>query len=154
MSIIPNYVPSQYKTVNIMLTVRDADKALEFYNRAFGAEVVMCLRDPNTNTIVHAEFKIADTIIMMAEENPEYNSSPDTLGGSPVVIHLFTGDVEALFEEAVKAGAEVIQPIKKQFYGDRNGVLKDPFGHRWIIATHMEDLTATQLQKRFNELYP
>lgn len=154
MSIIPNYVPSQYKTVNVLLTVRDAEKALQFYNRAFGAEVVMSLRDPNSQKIVHAEFKIADTIIMLAEENQAHNSAPTTPGGPAVTIQIYTGDAEAIFEEAQKAGAEVIVPIKKQFYGDRSGVLQDPFGHRWIIATHVEDLTANQLQERFNELYP
>ncbi len=153
MSIIPNYVPSQYKTVNLHLIVKDADHALDFYNRAFGAEVVLRLQDPS-GVVVHAEIKIADTIIMLAEEHPGYNRSPETLGGTSAVIQIYTGDVEGFFEEAVKAGATVLAPIKEEFYGDRVGKLQDPFGHVWVVATHVEDLTASEIQKRFNELYP
>ncbi|HXH29238.1 MAG TPA: VOC family protein [Bacteriovoracaceae bacterium] len=153
MSIIPNYVPGQYKTVNLMLAVKDAAHALDFYNRAFGAEIITKLVDP-AGVIVHAEFKIADTIIMLAEENEQYNQSPSTLGGTSVFIHLYTGDLEGFTEEAVKAGAEIVFPITKQFYGDRTCRLKDPFGHVWVVATHMEDLTEAELQKRFNDLYP
>jgi PhnB protein len=147
MSMIPNYVPSSYKTINVMLAVRDAEKALEFYNRAFGAETVMKLVDPN-GSVAHAEFKIADTIIMLTEEK---ESNP---GVSSVVLSLYTEDVEGFFETAEAEGARVISPIKKQFYGDRSGKLEDPFGHQWIIATHEEDMTAAELQKRFNDLYP
>ena len=152
MSIIPNYVPSQYKTVNVMLAVKDAAHALDFYNRAFGAEITMKLTDPNGG-VVHAEFKIADTVIMLAEENKDHNQSPQTLGGTSVFLHIYTGDIEAFTEEATKAGAEIVIPIKKQFYGDRTCRLKDPFGHVWVIATHMEDVPPAELQKRFNELY-
>ena len=150
----PNYVPSQYKTINIFLFVKNADRALEFYNRAFGADEVMCLRDPNTNKIVHAEMKIDDTIIFLAEENPESGLSPETLGGVSSVLQIYTGDVEGFFEEALKAGAETIHPIKKEFYGDRCGRLKDPFGYHWIISTHMENVTIHEMMDRFHALYP
>lgn len=153
MSLIPNYVPSGYKTVNVMLTVKNAEKALEFYNRAFGAEVIQKLVDPQ-GVVVHAEMKIADTVIMLAEEDPRYNQSPESLGGSSVIIQLYTEDVEGLYEDAVKAGAKEIFPIKVQFYGDRAGRVQDPFGHQWILATHMETLSPTELQHRFHELYP
>lgn len=152
MTFIPNYVPSPYKTVNVQIIVKNALKALDFYNRAFNAEVIMKLTDPQ-GVVVHAEFKVADTIIVLSEENPKLNLSPTTLGGATSVIQLYTGDVESIFEESVKAGAEVIFPIQKQFYGDRAGRIRDPFGHEWIIATHMEDLSASEIQKRFNELY-
>lgn len=152
MSVMPNYVPREYKTVNVMLIVKDADKALRFYNSAFEAEVVMELKDAN-GFVVHAEIRIDDTIIMLAQENPEYNLSPESAGSTGVVIQLYTGDVEYLFNAAIRAGAEEIFPIKEQFYGDRAGRVKDPFGHHWIIATHVEDVTPKELQRRFHELY-
>jgi PhnB protein len=145
MSITPNYVPREYKTINVLLMVKDAHRALEFYNRAFGAEVVMKLEDPN-GVIIHAEMRIDDTIIMLAETSVVHKDAG-------VVLQLYTGDVEGLIENAIKAGAEEITPIEKQFYGDRAGRVKDPFGHHWIVATHVEDLSARELQKRFNELY-
>lgn len=146
-----NYVPSGYKTINIMLTVKNAHKALEFYNRAFGAETTMELRDPN-GVVNHAEMKIMDTVVMLNEEGPN-SDSPLNLHGTSVTMQIYTPDCEGFFEEAVKAGAKVLLPISKQFYGDRAGLLEDPFGHRWIIATHMEDLTPRELQHRFNELF-
>jgi PhnB protein len=152
MSLMPNYVPREYKTVNVMLIVKDVNKALSFYNNAFGAEIIMKLETPE-GAIKHAEMKIDDTIIMLGEEDPRYNLSPESLGGTGVVIHLYTGDAEGLFETATKAGAEEIFPIKEQFYGDRAGRVKDPFGHQWIIATHMEDVAAKEMQRRFNEIY-
>jgi PhnB protein len=151
LSSIPNYVPSGHKTINITLTVKNAEKALEFYNRAFGADTIMVLKGPD-GVVGHAEFKIDDTIIMLTEEGPN-GDSPLKLHGTPVTIQIYTPDCEGFFEEAVKAGAKVLLPIRKQFYGDRAGLLEDPFGHRWIIATHMEDLTARELQNRFNELF-
>lgn len=152
LSSIPNYVPSGYKTINVLLTVRDAEKALEFYNRAFGAETTMELKSPD-GVVGHAEMKIADTIVMLTEEEPN-NESPLAFFGTPVTIQIYTPDCEGFFEEAVKAGAKVLFPISKQFYGDRAGLIEDPFGHRWIIATHEEDLTANELQHRFNDLFP
>jgi PhnB protein len=152
MSIIPNYVPNGYKSVNVLMVVKDAISALEFYNQAFGAETIILLKDPQ-GRVMYAEFKITDTIIMLTEENSNLNSAPSTLGGSSVVIYLYTGDAEALFEHAVKAGAEVLSPIEEQFFGDRSGRIQDPFGHQWIIATHMEDFSAHEIHQRFNQLY-
>lgn len=152
LSSIPNYVPSGYKTINIMLTVKNAEKALDFYNRAFGAQTTMELKGPD-GVVGHAEMKIADTIVMLTEEGPN-NESPLGLFGTPVTIQIYTPDCEGFFEEAVKAGAKVLLPISKQFYGDRAGLIEDPFGHRWIIATHEEDLTANELQHRFDDLFP
>ncbi len=152
MSIIPNYVPQSYKTLNAQLVVKDARKALEFYNRAFGAETTMKLVDPD-GVVVHAEMRITDTIIMLSEENPELNPAPESVGGTSVVLQLYVDDVETFVAEAVSSGAKVIFPIREQFYGDRAGRIKDPFGHEWIIATHTEDLTASQIQERFIQLY-
>lgn len=145
MSVTPNYVPREYKTINVMLIVNDAHKALRFYNNAFGAEITMQLEDP-AGKIIHAEMKIDDTIIMLTEG--------DTIRDSGVILQIYTGDAEALFESAVMAGATEVSPIKDEFYGDRAGRVKDPFGHEWIIATHVEDVTSKDLQKRFHELYP
>lgn len=151
MSIMPNFVPREYKTVNLMLAVKDAHRALKFYNDAFGAEVVMKLEDPN-GVIIHAEFRIEDTIIMLAEEDPKFNRAPAE-DGPGVIIQLYTGDVEGLFESALRAGAVEVFPVKEQFYGDRAGRVKDPFGHHWILATHFEDVSPNEMQKRFRELY-
>lgn len=144
MSVTPNYVPREYKTINVMLIVNDAHKALKFYNNAFGAEVNMKLEDPS-GKIIHAEMKIEDTIIMLAEG--------ENTGESGIILQIYTGDAEALFESAVMAGATEVYPIEEQFYGDRAGRVKDPFGFQWIISTHIEDVTSKELQKRFNELY-
>lgn len=151
MSITPNYVPREYKTFNIILVVKDAHRALKFYNNAFGAEITMCFED-NDKRVIRAEMKIEDTIIMLMEENAE-TLSPQTLGGTGVLVQIYTGDAEGLYEAAIMAGAKEIGPIKEQFYGDRSGRVIDPFGHQWVIATHMEDVPARELQKRFHELY-
>ena len=145
MSVTPNYVPREYKTINVMLVVKDAHKALKFYNNAFGAEITMQLEDPS-GKIIHAEMKIDDTVIMLTEG--------EASGDSGIILQIQTGDAEALFESAVMAGATEVFPIEEQFYGDRAGRVKDPFGHQWIIATHIEDVSSRELQKRFNELYP
>lgn len=152
MSVTPNYVPREYKTVNLQLVVKNAHEALKFYNNAFAAEILLQLEDP-TGKIVHAEIKIEDTIIMLSEEDPHLNLSPNSLGGTSVVIQLYTGDAEGLFESAIMAGATEIFPIKEQFYGDRAGRVKDPFGHHWIIATHIEDVSYKEMQKKFHEIY-
>ena len=144
MSVTPNYVPREYKTINVMLVVKDAHKALKFYNNAFGAEVTMKLESPE-GRVIHAEMKIDDTIIMLAEG--------ESSGDSGIILQVYTGDAEALFESAILAGASEVYPIEEQFYGDRAGRVKDPFGFQWIIATHIEDVTSKELQKRFNELY-
>lgn len=153
MSVTPNYVPREYKTINVILIVKDAQQALKFYNSAFGAEITLKLIDPKNGKVVHAEMRIEDTIIMVAEEDLSYYKSPETSGGTGVVIKLYTGDVEGVYENAVNAGAEEVRPIEEQFYGDRAGMVRDPFGHQWIIATCMETLAPSELHRRFNELY-
>lgn len=152
MSVTPNYVPREYKTINVFLIVKDAEKALRFYNSAFRAEVVMKLVDPN-GKVVHAEMRIDDTIIMLGEEDQSLTLSPETTGSAGVVLQIYTGDAEGMFETAISAGATEVYPIKEQFYGDRAGRVKDPFGHQWIIATHMEDVPPKEMHRRFNELY-
>lgn len=143
MSVTPNYVPREYKTINVFLIVKDAEKALRFYNSAFRAEVVMKLVDPN-GKVVHAQMRIDDTIIMLAEDEKNTSCS---------VLQIYSGDAEGMFEAAISAGATEVYPIKKQFYGDRAGRVLDPFGNQWIIATHMEDVPPKEMHRRFNELY-
>lgn len=153
MSITPNYVPREYQTISISLIVKDAEKAIRFYNSAFRAEVMMKLVDP-TGKFIHGEMKIDDITLFISEENPEVgNLSPESTGSTGAVFQIYTGDAEGMFEAAISAGATEVYPIKEQFYGDRAGRVKDPFGHHWIIATHIEDVPPKELYRRFNELY-
>jgi PhnB protein len=145
MSIIPNYIPSGFQLINVVLLVKDAQKALDWYNRAFGAEEVLQLNDSDGN-IRHAEMKIENTTFMI-QEDPLVDSNQ-----SNVIIKLYTPDAEAFMEDAIKEGAMEIQKAKVEFNGDRVGWIQDPFGHKWMIATHIENLTAKEVQKRFHEL--
>ena len=141
-------IPEGYHTVTPYLTVNDAASAIEFYKKAFGATELMRLADPS-GKIGHAEIRIGDSPIMLAEEFPEYgNRSPQSLGGSPVVIHLYVEDVDAVASQAIAVGAKVLIPVGDQFYGDRSGRFTDPFGHVWIISTHKEDVSPEEMQKR------
>lgn len=103
--------------------------------------------------LMHAEFQIGNSIIMMVDEMPEFNESPQALGGSPVTIHLYVEDVDVLFDRAVKAGATATMPVSDTFWGDRYGRLSDPFGHHWSIATHKQDLTPEEIQKGAEEYF-
>jgi PhnB protein len=142
-------VPEGYRTVTPYLIVRGAAQAIEFYQRAFGATEVMRLADPS-GKIGHAEIKIGDSPVMLADEFPEMQIiGPQTLDGSPVILLIYVEDVDARFARAVAAGATVLRPVKDQFYGDRSGTLKDPFGHVWTLATHKEDVSPEEITRRF-----
>lgn len=124
--------------------------ALDFYKKAFGAVELLRMAHP-TGKIGHAEIKIGDSIIMMADEFPEHDiRSPESFGGSPVSLLLYVEDVDTAFPQAIAAGGTVVKPIADQFYGDRSGMFKDPFGHTWSISTHKEDLTPEQVQQRIS----
>lgn len=141
-------IPDGYNTVTPYLIVKGAKEALEFYKKAFGATSVLAMNRPD-GKIAHAEFRVGNSVIMMTEESPEMGTkSPLSLGGSPVSLHLYVEDVDSFFDRAVKAGATVIKPIENQFYGDRAGMVKDPFGHSWCISTHVEDLSVEEIYKR------
>ena len=146
-------VPAGFHTVAPYLFVNGAAKAIEFYKRAFGAvDVGSPFVEPQSGKILHAEIRIGDSVMMLADETPEWgNRSPATLGGSSVFMHLYVSDVDATVERAVAAGAKILIPVKDQFYGDRSGRLADPFGHIWIVSTHKEDVPADEMQKRFAE---
>jgi PhnB protein len=140
-------VPEGYHTVTPYLIVNAGAKALDFYARAFGA--IERLRIDAGGKIGHAEITIGDSCIMLADEHPEIGAlGPTTVGGSPVSLHLYVENVDAAVARAVAAGATLVRPVADQFYGDRVGGVADPFGHRWFIATHKEDLSPEELRRR------
>jgi PhnB protein len=146
-----NPIPEEYRGVTPYLSVKGAAEAIEFYKKGFGAIEIMRLPNPD-GTLGHAEIKIGDALIMLADEFPEYgNLSPKTLGGSAVRLHMYVEDVDAFFEKAIAAGAKVLIPVANQFYGDRSGRLEDPFGHVWLVSTHVEDLTPEEIDRRMKE---
>jgi len=141
-------IPDGYRTVTPYLFVKGAAKALDFYKKAFGAAELMRFADPS-GRVGHAELKIGDSIIMLADEHPEMGvRGPQSYGGSGSSIVLYVEDVDARFQQAVAAGAKVLRPLQDQFYGDRTGTIEDPFGHTWTLATHKEDLTPEEIQRR------
>lgn len=147
-----NYIPDGYHAVTPYLIVKDPAKALEFYQKAFGAKEVLRMSDPNGG-IMHAEFQVGDSKIMMAGEYPDMGAlSPRSIGGTPVSLCLYVENADKMFQSALDAGAAEKRPVQDQFYGDRSGTLEDPFGHTWTIATHIEDLTQEQVKQRFDEM--
>lgn len=147
-------IPDGYHAITPYLIIRGAKDAMEFYQKAFGAKEVFKMLGEK-GEIAHAEMRIGDSIFMLAEENPKMNhTSAATLGGSPVGILLYTQDCDAVFHQAVAAGAEVDRPLANQFYGDRTGGVKDPFGFRWYIATHIEDVTPEEMERRAKSMQP
>jgi PhnB protein len=141
-------IPEGYRTATPYLIVKGAADAIEFYKRAFGATEMLRMADPQ-GKVGHAEIKIGDSVIMLADEHPAMGyRGPRALGGSSVSILLYLEDVDSVFERAVKAGAKALRPVANQFYGDRSGTLEDPFGHVWTIATHVEDVPPAELQRR------
>jgi PhnB protein len=141
-------IPEGYHTATPYLIVKGAASAIEFYKKAFGATELLRMVQAD-GRIGHAEIKIGDSPIMLADEFPEMGArGPQSLGGSPVSILLHVEDVDALFSQAVAAGAKVLRPVQDQFYGDRSGGVTDPFGHLWYIATHKEDVSPEELKKR------
>ena len=144
----PTPVPEGYHTVTAYLCVKGAAKAIEFYKKAFGAEEIIRMNAPDGG-IMHAAIQIGDSRIMLADEFPEMGVlGPKSLGGSPVKMHLYVAEVDKKIEQAVKAGAKLIREVKDQFYGDRSGGVEDPFGYQWYLATHIEDVSEVEMQKR------
>jgi PhnB protein len=141
-------IPEGYHTATPYLIVKDAARAIEFYKKAFGATELMRMPGPG-GKIGHAEIKIGDSPIMLADEVPGMGfRSPESLGGSPISILLYVEDVDVVFSEALAAGAKEQRPVADQFYGDRTGGVTDPFGHVWYIATHKEDVSPEEMKKR------
>ena len=144
-------IPDGYHSLTPYLIIKGAARAIEFYKQAFGATVLMCMDGPD-GKVGHAELKIGDSPLMLADEFPEMGArSPQSLGGSPLSLLLYVEDVDTVGPRAVAAGAKILRPMKDQFYGDRSCTVEDPFGHQWTIATHKEDLSPAELQKRAAE---
>jgi uncharacterized glyoxalase superfamily protein PhnB len=140
-------IPEGMHSITPHLVCAGASKALDFYQKAFGATELARLPGPD-GRLMHAAMKIGDSTVMLADEMPEWGSlGPKALKGSPVTIHLYVEDVDALVARAVKAGAKVTMPVEEQFWGDRYGKLEDPFGHHWSVATHVRDVTAEEMKK-------
>jgi PhnB protein len=141
-------IPEGYRTATPYLIIKGAAEAIDFYTRAFGATELLRMADPQ-GRIGHAEIKIGDSVIMLADEHPAMGyRGPRSLGGSSVSILLYLENVDGVFERAIKAGAKAQRAVADQFYGDRSGTLEDPFGHVWTVATHVEDVPAEELQRR------
>lgn len=141
-------VPDGFHTITPHLTVRDANRAIEFYKKAFGAQVLNVAPGPE-GKVMHALLKIGDSMLMLNDEFPEHGGQlgPSTTAGSPVALHIYLDNVDAAFERAVSAGATVKMPLMDQFWGDRYGVVIDPFGHRWSLATHARDMSPEEMQQ-------
>ena len=145
-------IPRGYHTVTPYLIIQGAARALEFYKQAFGAKELMRLDGPE-GTVGHAEIQIGDSPIMLADEHPQMGyRGPQALGGTPVSILLYVENVDAMFQQAVAAGATVFKPVQDQFYGDRSGTLVDPFGHVWTLATHIEDVSNDEIKRRMEAM--
>jgi PhnB protein len=141
-------IPDGYYTATPYLVVNGAAAALDFYKKAFGAVELMRMPGPG-GKVMHAEFKIGNSPIMLGDEVPEREvKGPLSLGGTPVGICLYVTDVDSTFKAAIAAGGKVLFPVKNQFYGDRSGTLIDPFGHKWTVATHIEDVPHEEMGKR------
>lgn len=148
-----NTLPDGFHTVTPYLIARNAQTALAFYQAAFDAEVLLKLETPD-GSLAHAELKIGNSIIMLTEEFPEMGfNSPDTLGGAGVSLMIYLEDVDKAFTKAISKGAEELRPVIDQFYGDRSGTVKDPYGHIWTLATHKEDLSSDELKARMAEYF-
>jgi PhnB protein len=141
-------IPDGYRNITPYLIVADGVGAIAFYQRAFGASVLLRLERPD-GKIGHAELAIGDSMIMLADEYPPHEArSPAAYGGSPVGLHLYVEDADAVAARAVAAGAKLVHPVEDKFYGDRLGTIEDPFGHRWSVATHIEDVSPDEIARR------
>ena len=141
-----------YSSFSPYITVHDAAKAIAFYNAAFGATERFRLADESTGKIGHAELTLAGSLLMLSDENPAWNKSPQTLGGTPVKFCLMVDNADAAIEKAVAAGATPLMPASDQFYGFRTGSVRDPFGHEWMIQHEIEKVSPEEMQKRWNDM--
>lgn len=153
MSKVP-HIPKGYNSITPYLIIKGAAQAIEYYKRVFGATEIMRMPGPN-GQVGHAELQIGDSHIMLADENPSMgqgHTSATTIGASPVSLYLYIPDVDKVFDRAVAEGAKVLKPVQDQFYGDRSGFLQDPFGHLWGLATHVEDVSADEMERRMKKV--
>jgi len=142
-------IPSGFHTLTPHLVVKGASRAIDFYKKAFGAQEIGRLTGPDGKSIMHANLKIGDSHVFLVDEMPQMGCrGPESIGATPVTIHMYVEDVDATFGKAVAAGAQVRMPVADMFWGDRYGILTDPFGHSWSLATHKEDLSPEEIGKR------
>jgi PhnB protein len=142
-----NWVPEGYEGVTPYLICANAEAAIDFYKKAFGAVEILRIGPPGM--VAHAELKVGTAIFMLSDEHPDMGMlGPKSIGGSPVSMMIYVEDVDGFCHRAVEAGLEVIKPVADQFYGDRTGFFRDPFGHQWSFATHIEDVTPEELNAR------
>jgi PhnB protein len=145
-------IPEGYRSVTPYLVVKGAAKAIDFYTKVFGAREKFRMDGPG-GSIAHAEIEIGDSVVMLADENPQHGAlSPATVGGTPVSIMLYVQDVDRTAETLVKAGAKTLRPVQDMFYGDRSGGFEDPFGHRWHVSTHIEDVSPEEIERRMRTM--
>ena len=145
-------IPDSYPRLSPYLCVDGAAKAIEFYTSVFGAKGRMRIPAPG-GRIGHAELQVGDALIMLADEHPEMQFvGPKKVGGTPVTLSLYVEAVDEVFARALRAGAKSVRPVADQFYGDRTGQFEDPFGHRWSVATHVEDVSPEEMAKRAAKL--
>jgi len=148
MSAKVNPIPEGYHSITPYLHMRRCSEAIEFYKKAFGAIECVRMGGPD-GKIGHAELKIGDSMIMLADECPEMGAKgPETFGGTTFTVALYVDDVDAVFKKAISSGAKQARPVENQFYGDRAGSIIDPFGHQWHIATHVEDVPPDEMARR------
>lgn len=144
-------IPEGYPRVTPYLIVDGAAAAIEFYKSVLGASERMRMGGPE-GKVGHAELEIGDSVIMLADEHPEIDArGPRSVGGTPVSLHVYVEDVDRVFERAIDAGAKALRPVEDKFYGDRSGGFEDPFGHRWDVASHVEDVAPEEMSKRMAE---
>lgn len=148
-------IPDGFRTITPHLVLRDADAAIAFYKKAFGAEELTRMPGPDGKLVMHAAIKIGDSIVMLCDEFPGMKRwvAPPSLNGTTIAIHLYVEDVDAVYKRAVNAGCKPSMPVMDTFWGDRYGKLTDPFGHEWSVATHKQDLTPEEVQKGAAEFF-
>jgi uncharacterized glyoxalase superfamily protein PhnB len=146
-------IPKGFHSVTPSLCVAGADRAIDFYKRAFGAEELMRFPTPD-GKIMHAEIRIGDSVLMLGDEMPEHGAKgPKSYGGTPIGFFIYRDNVDAAWKQALDAGGKVVMPLADQFWGDRTGCIEDPFGHRWWLAQHVQDLTPEELRQRAEETF-
>ena len=150
----PKPVPEGTHTITAHLAIRNAEKALEFYPKAFGAEIIGGVAKGPDGKIMHAELKIGDSKLMLHDEMPSMGApGPETLGGTPITLSLCVEDVDTLWNRAVAAGAKITMPLQDQFWGDRYGVVSDPFGYKWAMLSHIEDVAEDEMKRRMDAFF-
>jgi PhnB protein len=149
-----SYIPKDYNSVTPYLIIKGAAKAIDYYKKVFGATELMRMPGPD-GKVGHAELKIGNSIIMLADEHPgmgQGHSSAASMGGSPVSLLVYIPDVDKVVERATAEGAKIVKPVEDQFYGDRTGFIQDPFGHFWSVSTHIEDVSPKEMEERMKKV--